>query len=175
MVTDPARDARNALAAPLITAFVASGAIMLIELSAGRLISRHLGMSLYTWTSIIAIMMAGMSTGNAIGGWVADRFAPRRALGFFFLHAAIACALLLPLNHFLGGLAALRGLDWPLRIFLHCAALFFVPAVALGALRPSSPGWRLGLAGPPGARLASSTPPVWPAASSAPSSPAITS
>jgi hypothetical protein len=35
VVTDPARDARNALAAPLITAFVASGAIMLIELSAG--------------------------------------------------------------------------------------------------------------------------------------------
>ena len=150
MVNDTARDARNALAAPLITAFVASGAIMLIELSAGRLISRHLGMSLYTWTSIIAIMMAGMSTGNAVGGWVADRFAPRRALGVLFLLATIACAGLLPLNDFLGGLAALRGLDWPLRIFLHCAALFFLPAVALGGIAPVVARLALGLGGPAG-------------------------
>ena len=127
---------RGPLAGPLLTAFAASGAIMIIELTAGRLISRHLGMSLYTWTSIIAVMMAGMAVGNAAGGHIADRHPPRRALAALFALAALASALLLPINDLLGALSPLRGLNWPLRIFLHVTGLFFLPAVALGGIAP---------------------------------------
>lgn len=127
---------RGPLAGPLLTAFAASGAIMIIELTAGRLISRHLGMSLYTWTSIIAVMMAGMALGNAAGGYIADRYPPRRALAALFFVAAIASVLLLPINDLLGALAPLRGLSWPLRIFLHVTGLFLLPAIALGGIAP---------------------------------------
>ena len=42
---------------PQATVFVSSFCIMVIELVAGRIISRHLGASLYTWTSVIGIVL----------------------------------------------------------------------------------------------------------------------
>lgn len=135
---------------PVLTAFLASGAIMMIELTAGKLVSRFLGSSLYTWTSIIAVIMAGMAVGNALGGRIADRRPPRRALAALFFLAAAACALTLPINTFLGGLGPLAALDWPARIFLHTFGLFFLPAIALGGIVPVVARLALGLGGPEG-------------------------
>lgn len=137
-------------AVPLLTAFAASGAIMMIELTAGRLVSSHLGSSLYTWTSIIAVIMAGMSVGNALGGYVADRFAPRKALAALFFLAAVATVITQPINGFLGGFGALVSLSWPARIFCHTFGLFFVPAIALGAIVPVVARLALALGGPQG-------------------------
>lgn len=137
-------------AVPLLTAFAASGAIMMIELTAGRLVSSHLGSSLYTWTSIIAVIMAGMSLGNALGGYIADRYPPRRALGALFFAAALATLITLPVNGLLGNFAPLITLSWPARIFLHTLGLFFVPAIALGAIVPVVARLALALGGPQG-------------------------
>lgn len=109
---------------------------MLLELCAGALISSHVGMSLYTWTSIIGVIMAGMAVGNAVGGRLADRDAPARTLAALFLLAALGCVAVLPLNAFFGGLPALAGLPWPVRIVLHNAGTFFGPALLLGAITP---------------------------------------
>ncbi len=38
---------------------------------AGRLIAPYVGMSLYTWTAIIAVVLAGLSAGHWIGGLLA--------------------------------------------------------------------------------------------------------
>lgn len=121
---------------PNLTVFLSSGAIMVLELVAGRVISRYLGMSLYTWTAIIGLILAGMSVGNYIGGWIADRFNPARALGPVFLLSAGAAFVVLPLNTFAGELAALSDFSWPFRIFLHVGVVFFGPAMALGAITP---------------------------------------
>lgn len=121
---------------PNLTAFAASGAIMLIELCAGALISSHVGMSLYTWTSIIGVIMAGMAVGNALGGRFADRCRPVRTLAALFFLAALGCAAILPLNTFFGTLPALVGQAWPVRILLHNAGVFLVPALLLGAITP---------------------------------------
>lgn len=142
--------AKRSLLAPLATAFAASGAIMVIELCAGRLISRYLGMSLYTWTSTIAVIMAGMAVGNAAGGEIADRHPAKRALAVLFALAALMSAAALPVNTFLGSLQALAALDWPARIGLHVFGLFFLPAVVLGAIAPVVARFALGLGGPQG-------------------------
>jgi len=55
------------------TVFISSACIMVIELVAGRLIARHLGSSLYTWTSVIGVVLAGMALGNYVGGRLAGR------------------------------------------------------------------------------------------------------
>ena len=73
--------------------FIANGAIMTIELVAGRVVSPHIGMSLYTWTSIIGVVMAGMSVGHYLGGWLADRFRARRTLGLLFLLEELVIAV----------------------------------------------------------------------------------
>jgi hypothetical protein len=43
---------------PNLIVFVANVAIMVIELVASRLVARHLGSSLYTWTSVIGVILA---------------------------------------------------------------------------------------------------------------------
>ena len=121
---------------PNLTVFLSNGAIMVLELVAGRVISRYLGMSLYTWTAIIGLILAGMSVGNYVGGWIADRFNPARALGPIFLLSAGATFVVLPLNTFAGDLSALSGFAWPTRIFLHVGLVFFGPAMVLGAITP---------------------------------------
>lgn len=122
--------------AAFVTVFVANGAIMTIELVAGRVVSPHIGMSLYTWTSIIGVVMAGMSAGHYLGGWLADRFRARATLGGLFLFSAVGALSILWTNDLLGGWAFLRGLAWPVRIFLHTGFMFLLPALLLGAIAP---------------------------------------
>jgi len=50
---------------------------MVVELVAGRIISRHLGSSIYTWTSVIGVILGGLAVGNYVGGRLAARYAPR--------------------------------------------------------------------------------------------------
>ena len=56
-----------------LLAFVASACTLIIELVAGRIMAPLIGVSLYTWTSIIGVVLAGISLGNYLGGKLADR------------------------------------------------------------------------------------------------------
>jgi len=58
---------------PNLIVFLSSACIMIIELVAGRIIAPYVGVSLYTWTSVIGVVLAGISLGNFLGGEIADR------------------------------------------------------------------------------------------------------
>ena len=85
--------------------FISSACTLVIELIAGRIMAPYVGVSLYTWTSIIGIVLAGMSVGNYLGGVVADRNASRRTLGVIFVAGSIACLLILVITDFVIGQA----------------------------------------------------------------------
>jgi predicted membrane-bound spermidine synthase len=121
---------------PHLIIFISSACIMIIELVAGRLIARHLGNSLYTWTSIIAVILAGMSIGNFIGGRMADRWKPESFIGWLFMIASALCLMTLVLNNFIAEHSLLGGLNWPLRTFLSVLLIFLMPALALGTISP---------------------------------------
>src|SRR5512140_1853612 len=107
---------------------------MVVELVASRLIASHLGSSLYTWTAVIAVMLAGISAGNVLGGRLADRRRPETTVAWLFFIAAGACLAALGLNTLFAATRPLRGMAWPLRILLTVTAIFFLPAGALGSL-----------------------------------------
>ncbi len=123
---------------PIGTVFLSSLCIMVLELVAGRLIARHVGSSLYTWTSVIGIVLAGIAAGNYVGGRLADRFPPKETLSAIFLVASANCLLIPLLNNRVGGLEALRDLDWPVRIALHVFLVFFTPSCLLGMISPAA-------------------------------------
>ena len=75
---------------PSLIVFISNACVMTIELVAGRIIAPYVGVSLFTWTSVIGVILAGMSAGNFIGGKLADRFASRAALGVLFILAGLA-------------------------------------------------------------------------------------
>lgn len=121
---------------PNATVFVASACVMIVEIVAGRIISRYLGQSLYTWISVIGVVLAGIYLGNYIGGRWADRFAPARMLSGLFLMSALLCMGVPAINHLAGNSLFLLERAWPTRIFLHVLLTFIMPSCALGAISP---------------------------------------
>ncbi|MGR3494058.1 fused MFS/spermidine synthase [Citreimonas sp.] len=60
---------------------VISAASLVVEIVAGRMLAPHVGMSLYTWTAVIAVVLAGFSAGHWWGGRLAEK-PPAKALGW---------------------------------------------------------------------------------------------
>ena len=115
--------------------FLSSGAIMVLELVAGRLMAPVLGVSLYTWTSIIGVILAGISLGNFAGGLLADRYASRGTLAFVFvLSAAASLSILWTIEM----TSAITDLSLPVmvQVLLAFAIVFFLPTVLLGTISP---------------------------------------
>jgi spermidine synthase len=119
---------------PAAIVFISSACMMILELVAGRIVAPYVGVSLYTWTGVIGVILAGMSLGNYLGGRLADRSASLRLLGGVFLLAGLLSAAVLAVDAL-----GLRLPDaWPivLRILLLTAAIFFLPSAVLGMVSP---------------------------------------
>lgn len=142
-------------------AFLASLAFMAMEMVAGRMVTRNLGSSVYGWTSVIGVLLAGLSLGNWIGGRVANMIRNEKQASWLFLIGSIALLWIL----FLDGqpewfrektgqgvntsllsraivmneitlLGATWPLSWPYRVLLVVTLVFFLPAVTMGTVSP---------------------------------------
>jgi MFS family permease len=127
---------KKTLFVPNTTVFISSFCIMVLELVAGRLIARYLGSSLYTWTSVIGVVLAGITLGNFVGGRIADRFAARKALSVLFIGASLSCVITIVMNNFVGQLTLLTFCSWAVRVFIHVALVFLLPSILLGTISP---------------------------------------
>ncbi|MCX7837841.1 MAG: fused MFS/spermidine synthase [Anaerolineae bacterium] len=125
---------RNWLWQPNLIVFISSACIMILELVAGRMIAPHVGSSLYTWTSVIGVVLAGISLGNYLGGRLADRWASLRFLGAVYLLAAITSFFILWVDR----IGRVTPNDWPIvaEILVLTTAMFFVPCTILGMISP---------------------------------------
>jgi len=127
------------------TIFMASGCVMVVELVAGRIISRHLGSSIYTWTSVIGVILGGLAVGNYVGGRLADRFAPRPTLSALFLLSSVTCVAITVANNLVGEWTFLWDLSWPARVATHVAMVFGLPAALMGTIGPVVARMALGM------------------------------
>lgn len=116
--------------------FLSSAILLVLEITAGRLIAPYVGATLYSWTSIIGIVLAGLSIGNWIGGRWADRGADERSTGIALaLSAVFSLASLLTLTLLAPVLQASQ-LDLVSASFVYVLCLFFVPSLLLGIPTP---------------------------------------
>ncbi len=118
--------------------FVASAGALVMEITAGRLLAPYVGMSLYSWTAIIAVVLAGLSLGNWCGGYLSERPAERQAtlIGLAFALAAASSLLSLVLLRQLSGPILGLGMGTvPSVLAISCAA-FFLPAFFPGLVGP---------------------------------------
>jgi MFS family permease len=131
---DP-RDARP-LRFPGAFAFLANGALLVLELVAGRVIAPTVGVSLYTWTAVIGVVLAGLSLGSWVGGRIADRRPGRSVLSLQFLLSALAAALILVFESNLDSVAA--PFTWPQiwQVIWLSSVVFFLPSVLVGTVTP---------------------------------------
>ena len=116
--------------------FVTSVCVMTLELTASRLIGKHVGSSLYTWTSVIGVVLAGITLGNWLGGWLADRYNRNRSLAWMYLLGSVSCGNVLWLDQLVGTIPRPDAFSWPAWIVTVVALIFVLPALALGATSP---------------------------------------
>lgn len=122
------------------TLFVTSAAALVVEILAGRMLAPYVGMSLYTWTAVIAVVLAGLSCGHWIGGLLA---APeggpgraRRSIAFSLCAAGASAALTVPLLRLLARLLDSTPTPPLLLILLLAGGVFFAPSLFVGIVSP---------------------------------------
>jgi len=114
--------------------FIASFCTLVIELVAGRIMAPYVGVSLYTWTSIIGVVLAGISIGAYLGGRIADRYPRSSTLGWLLFLSGLGAFSISPLTNLVGGAQFHTSLMT--RILLITAIIFFVPSCFLGMISP---------------------------------------
>lgn len=119
-----------------LLAFLSSAGIMTLELAAGRLVAPYLGVNLYTWTSVIGVILLGMSLGAFAGGWMADRWNPRRLLSEVLVIAGLATAGILAVLPVVVNNAVPRHLAPMLGILIPILLIFTLPAFCLALVSP---------------------------------------
>lgn len=118
-----------------LTMALGSAASMALEIVAGRLMAPYVGMSLYSWTAIIAVVLSGLSAGHWLGGILADRMRPPRVAGWALVAAAFSAY---------GSLYVLRVSARPVleavepvtAMSLIALAAFLLPSLFAGVLAP---------------------------------------
>jgi spermidine synthase len=117
-----------------IVVFIASFCTLVIELVAGRIMAPYVGVSLYTWTSIIGVVLAGISIGAYLGGLIADRYPRSSTLGWLLFLSGLGAFSISPLTNLIG--AAQFQTSLMIRILLITTIIFLVPSCILGMISP---------------------------------------
>ncbi len=122
----------------VLTIGLISACGLIVEIVAGRMLAPYIGMSLYTWTAIIAVVLAGLSTGHWIGGRLADRaiWESEQLIGWVLLFSSISAAASLILLRLLSGPILNLGMSPVPTISLLTSSLFFLPSFFVGIPSP---------------------------------------
>ncbi|HEX2412260.1 MAG TPA: fused MFS/spermidine synthase [Solirubrobacteraceae bacterium] len=126
----------EAYPAPVAAAlvFVASGAVLVLEILGIRLLAPYVGLTLETTTAIIGTVLAGIAAGAAVGGRAADRHEPRRLLALLLTGGGALAVATVPMARGLG--SSLEGQGDAAAVLIALFALF-PPAAVLSAVTPA--------------------------------------
>jgi hypothetical protein len=114
--------------------FLASGAVLVLEILGVRLLAPYVGLTLETTTSIIGTVLAGIAAGSALGGRAADRTDPRRLVAGLLLAGGGLAGLTVPVVRALGPSAQGGGDSAALAVTL---VALLPPAAVLSAVTPA--------------------------------------
>ena len=123
--------------------FLASFVGMTLEMTASRILAQIIGVSLFTWTGIIGVMLAGTALGNLTGGWLADRVNrtgsnvnPRYFLAGTVLLGGAAIVLQFVTKDMVFRFGGFSNYDPLLQVMGWTFSLFFLPMYILGMVSP---------------------------------------
>lgn len=137
-LTDQKIDKRQVLYGT--TLFFSSAGGLVLEIVAGRLIAPYVGMSLYTWTAIIAVVLAGFSVGHWVGGRLAgpdcDPARGARRLAAALALAAATTVACLSLLRLIAATVLASGTGPVGSVLLLTTALFLLPSLFVGVVSP---------------------------------------
>ncbi|MEE8308457.1 MAG: fused MFS/spermidine synthase [Gammaproteobacteria bacterium] len=149
-------EAKSGHLALLVTAVTLNAAgAMIVEIVAGRMLAPYFGMSLYTWTTVIGVVLAGLTLGHWVGGVLAEKWSGKAVLliGLAFWVGAITTLLVLPIIAAVAGELSLRSTPLAVSITVAGFAAFFLPSLAAGLVQPLATTFALHVKGRTSGRL----------------------
>jgi len=115
--------------------FLTGTSVMIVEILATRLLAPYVGITLFSWSSVIAVVLGALSLGYYFGGKMADT---SKRLPETMLLAALAGGVLITTIPLFASLvlplSALAGIKYG--PFIASVALFALPALVLGSVSP---------------------------------------
>ncbi len=116
MMSEPSADRPTGalpdwLAIALVTG--TSGAVLVLEILAGRVLAPYVGVNLETYTAIIGTILAGIAVGAWAGGVAADRYDPMALIPLFLVVGGGLAVASIPIVRALGGDAGAGGSGAP--------------------------------------------------------------
>ncbi len=123
----------NALLAGALVFFTA-GAVLVVEILAGRLLAPYVGVTLETYTAVIGTVLAGIAAGTWWGGRMADRIHPRVMLGPLLAGGGALVMASVPVVRLLGTVSGSGSREWAVPLSM---VAFFAPAAVLSAVAPT--------------------------------------
>ncbi|MCR5413846.1 MAG: fused MFS/spermidine synthase, partial [Kiritimatiellae bacterium] len=119
------------------TVFVSGLSVMVLELVAGRLVAPYFGQSTCTWAALTGVTLAGVSLGNALGGWLSAKGRrPGMVAAVALLVGGAFCAALPYVLPLLGSAVAVFE-SFEARTAVFVIAAWLPPMLALGCITPS--------------------------------------
>ncbi|MBW6432088.1 fused MFS/spermidine synthase, partial [Patescibacteria group bacterium] len=118
-----------------VSVFISGAIVMIYELAGSRIVAPYLGNSLTVWTALIGVILAFLSVGYYLGGYLADRKSELRHFSFFILLSSVLIAYTFFIKDpFLSALNTVGNLE--LYSVLVAIVLFGPASLILGLIAP---------------------------------------
>src|SRR5258705_1520968 len=132
------RGADDAISALLIylVAFVSGAIVMSFEMLGSRYLNPYFGSGIYTWAALISTVLAALTAGYFLGGWLADRTASASVLGTSIVIASLYLLVLPAFSDPLLDLLLPVINDVRLGSLVASLAILFFPVTLLGVYSP---------------------------------------
>ena len=72
-----------------LVAFITGAIVMSFEMLGSRYLNPYFGSGIYTWAALISTVLAALTAGYFVGGWLADRYPSATVLGTTVLVASL--------------------------------------------------------------------------------------
>ena len=119
-----------------LVAFVTGGIVMSFEMLGSRYLNPYFGSGIYTWAALISTVLAALTVGYFIGGWLADRAPSARVLGATVLIGSVYVVALPSFAQTLLELVLDRIDDVKAGSLLAALAILMFPVTFLGMYSP---------------------------------------
>ena len=132
------RGSQDAVAALLIylVAFVTGAIVMSFEMLGSRYLNPYFGSGIYTWAALISTVLAALTAGYFLGGWLADRIPSAPILGVTVMIGSVYLLLLPTFAQTLLELALAAIDDIQIGSLVAALAIMFFPVTLLGMYSP---------------------------------------
>ncbi len=114
--------------------FIEGASVMAAEICGAKLLAPFFGSSLYVWSSVMAITLAGLASGYFIGGHLSKKQHPKNNL-LYVLLLAVCCLCIMPFLTSLF-LAVASGLPLIPAVIISVSCLLFPTMLCMGATSP---------------------------------------